>query len=323
MGLTHFPTGISSFGIPVIGGGGVPASPGKYLFVDYTTGDDGRSIKSQSVSRPLKTLDRALDYATTNKDDVIVLMGNATHTLTEMLDVSKNRVHFVGMDATTRRYGQNAKVSLGVTTAATDIATLQVTGIRCSFHNIKFINSNTVAQGIYCVADGGEYTVFSFCEFYKDTDLDQTGAAEFLANGDSSQYYGCTFGSLVNAISGAILRPCVKVNRETITGKVARDVVFENCLFWRKAGDTANTYISAPGATDVERMMLVKNCTFINAKLASAAPAECVKTASQTEGQVLIQDCTSINNTKLSTSTGVLIAGPVPTYATTGIAVQS
>lgn len=314
--------GLRVNGVPIMGGE-IPAVSGDYFFVNYGTGDDGVGKKSNSINRPFKTVQKALDSCTTNKDDVICLVGNSTHALTAMLDVSKNRVHFIGLDGTTRRYGQNAKVSLGVTTAATDIATIQNTGVRNTFHNIKVINSNTVAEGIYCFADGGEYTVMSFCELYKDTDLDQTGAAELLCNADSAQYYGLTIGSLVNAISGAILRPCVKLNRETLTGKVARDVTFDNCLFWRKAGNTGNCYISAPGATDVERMLWIRNSTFINAKLAGAAPAQCIIAASQTEGQVLVENCTSINNTKISTSTGVLIAGPVPTYATTGIAVQS
>lgn len=314
--------GLKVNGVPILGAD-IPATKGEYFFVDYGSGDDGVGKKSNSISRPFKTIAKAYESCTTNKDDCIVLIGNSTHVLTAMLDVSKSRVHFIGLDGTVRRYGQNAKVSLGVTTAATDIATVQNTGVRNSFHNIKFMNSNTVAEGIYCFADGGEYTVMSFCELYKDTDLDVTGAAELLCNADGGQYFGCTFGSLVNAISGAILRPCVKLNRETLTGKVARDVTFENCLFWRKAGNAANTYISAPGATDIERMLWVRRCTFINAKLAGATPDECIKTAAQTEGQGLAEDCISINNTKISTSTGILITGAVPTYATSGIAIQS
>ena len=322
MPYTNFPGGITSMGVPV-NGEGIPATKGNYFFVDYGNGDDGRSTKSNSSDRPFKTVAKALSLATTNNDDVIILQGSSSHTLTEMLDVSINRVHFVGMDGTLRRYGQNAKIQIGVTTAATDIAAVQNTGTRNTFTNIKFICSNTVAQGLYAVADGGEYSLFSHCEFYKDTDLDVTGAAELLCNADSGQYYRCTFGSLVNAISGAILRPCVQLARETLTGKVARDVTFEDCLFWRNAGNTANTYVSAPGATDVERMLWLNRCTFVNAKLASAVPAQCVKTAAQTQGQILIDNCSSINNTALSTSTGPLITGAVPTYATSGIAVAS
>lgn len=324
MGITNFPFGVSSFGVPVMGAG-VPATPGNFLFVDYTTGDDSRTLKTVSAQHPLKTVAKAYDLARTNKDDVIVLMGNASHVLTSMLTVSKSRVHFVGMDGTARKYGQNAKISLGVTTAATDIGTILNTGVRNSFHNIKFTNANTVTEGIYCFVEGGEYTTISNCEIYKETDLDNTSAAELVMNGDSAQVINCTIGSLANAQTGTTVRPCVLVTAGVAgAGKVARDVLFKGCNFWKSAGHVNGRHVYGANATDVERIMIFDDCDFINAKLAVAVPAQCIAFGSTlTVGQVLVKNCNSINNTKLSTTTGVLITGPVPTYATSGIAVQS
>jgi len=324
MGLTNFPNGISSFGIPVMGSGGIPATPGTIYFVDYGNGSDGNSGKSPS--KAFKTIAKAYSMVTTNKDDVIALIGSASHVLTEMLTVSKSRVHFVGVDGLGGRfYGQNAKVSLGVTTAATDIGTILNTGIRNSFTNIKFTNANTVAQGIYCFVEGGEYTVLNSCEIYKETDLDQTGAAELVMNGDSAQVINCTIGSLANAIAGAIVRANVLVTKGVAgAGKVARDVLFENCHFWKKAGHVNNRFVYGANADDVERMLLIRNCVFFSQKLSTAVPAQCVAFgAEQSAGYVLIDNCSSIGNTKLSTTTGIHITGAVPTYATSGIAVAS
>lgn len=325
MSLTNFPNGISSFGVPVMGGGGIPATPGNVLFVDYTNGDDGVSVKANSSRRPFKTIAMAYSKATTNKDDVIVLQGSASHVLTEMLTVAKSRVHFVGMDGTSRRYGQNAKITLGVTTAATDIGTILNTGIRNSFQNIKFTNANTVAQGIYCFVEGGEYTVIDGCEIYKETDLDQTGAAELVMNGDSAQVRNCWIGSTANAIAGAIIRPNVLMTKGLAgTGLVARDVTFENCMFVKKAGHVNNRFVYGANADDVERMLLIRNSVFFSQKLSTAIPAQCVAFgAEQSAGYVLIDNCSSIGNTKLSTTTGVHITGAVPTYATSGIAVAA
>jgi hypothetical protein len=322
MGLTNFPNGISSFGVPVMGGGGIPAVPGNIFFVDYTKGSDGNSGKS--VSRPFKTVAKAYDACVTNNNDVVCLMGNASHVLTEMLTVAKNRVHFVGIDGAARAYGQNAKISLGVTTAATDIGTILNTGVRNSFYNIKFTNANTVAQGIYCFVEGGEYTMFDSCEFYKETDLDETAAAELVMNGDSAQLVNCTIGSLANAQSGTTIRPGVLVTAGLAgAGKVARDVSFKGCIFWKSAGHVNGRHVYGANATDVERMMLFDDCTFVNAKLATAVPAQCVGFGSTlTVGQVLLKNCISINNTKLSTTTGCFVTGAVPTGATSGIAVQ-
>jgi len=322
MTLTNFPNGITSQGMPILGSG-VPTTEGNVYFVDYGAGSDGN--KGTDIKKPFKTLDKAVTTATSNNNDVICLIGSDTHVLTEMLTVSKNRIHFVGLDGTSRRYGQGAKISIGVTTAATDIAAVKVTGVRNSFQNIKFISNNTVAEGLYTVAEGGEYTVYQNCEFYKSTDLDVTGAAEVALNGDSTQFRGCTFGSAADAISGAIIRPCITVTKELVaSGKVCRDVTIEDSSFWRRASNVANRYIYGANATDVERVFHIKGCTFFATKLSAALPAQCVELAAeQTQGFVLIDNCTSINNTKLSTTTGVYIQGAVPTYATTGIAVAA
>jgi hypothetical protein len=320
MSFTNYPNGFTSFGVPQIGSG-VPVTNGTYYFVDYTNGNDG--YDGLSMDTPFKTVAQAYSRATTNADDVIMLMGSATHVLTEMLDVSKNRVHFIGIDGTNgRMYGQNAKISLTATTGATNIATVQNTGVRNSFTNIKFINSSTVTEGVHCVAEGGEYTVYTNCEFYKDTDLDVTTAAEFLANGDSTQVIACTFGSLADQLSGAVIRPCVKATA-TLSGKKLRDNVFIDCMFWRKAGNTANKMVYGANATDVERLLLFKNCSFISNTLGAATPAAAVGFgAAQTQGTVLLQDCASVDCTVMAqAAVGIYVAGAVPTFATTGVAV--
>jgi hypothetical protein len=326
MALTNFPNGISSFGVPVIGSG-IPASRGKYIFVDYTTGTDGGPLASNSVSRPYKTIAAAYAQATSNNDDVIVLMGSATHVLTEMLTVSKNRVHFVGMDGTFgRMYGQNAKVSLGVTTAATDIGTILNTGVRNSFTNIKFINNNTVTEGVYCFVEGGEYTLMNNCEIYKSTDLDVTGAAELVMNGDSAQFINCTIGSLADARSGAVIRPNVLFTKGLAgSGKVARDVLFSGCKFWIQCTNTANRFVYGANATDVERVAEFDNCAFICNGASTAIPAQNVAFgATLTVGAVLLNRCTSLlASTAMSTTTGVFVDGAVPAAATTGISLQA
>jgi hypothetical protein len=200
MPLTNFPNGVSSFGLPVIGSGGmIPPGPGKVYFVDFTRGAD--TGPGTSTSNPWKTIEYAYSQVVSGNDDIIALMGSATHVLSAMLTVAKSRVHFIGMDGTNGRlYGQNAKVSLTATSGATNVFTMKNTGVRNSFTNIKFINESTVAEGLYCVGEGGEYALYQNCEFYKSTDLNETTAAELVLNGDSAQFFNCTFGSLANLL---------------------------------------------------------------------------------------------------------------------------
>lgn len=273
----------------------------------------------------------AYAVAEAGNNDVIVLDGVSTHTLAAMLTVSKARTHFVGLDwllGIHRRYGQSSKLSLGITGVATNIATVKVTATRCSFRGIKFINDDTVTQGLYTFADGGEYTYMEDCEIYKSTKFDVTGAAELVANGDSSYYKHCYIGTTVTVISGAIIRPCVTFSRElAATGAVARDVTFKDCIFARKFGNTANRFMYGLEANAVERLISIEGCIFWGAKLSTAIPAQNIAFGSSlTDGNVLLDDkCTSINaGTAMSTTTGVFAAGTTPdaTGAAAGISIQ-
>jgi len=326
MGLTNFPNGISSMGMPVYGSG-IPTGLTECFFVDYGNGSDGVSKKSNSATKPWKTLEYAETQITTNKNEGIALMGNSEHTLTAMLGVDKNRMHIFGYDPGGRMFGQNARVSITALTGASNIATMQNTGVRNSFRNIKFGNASTVAQGLYCVAEGGEYSLFNGCEFYKSTDLDVALAAELLCNGDSSQWYNCSFGSLVKADEkggSSAERPNVLLTRETLTGKVARDCEFTNCEFLTCAATTATSCIHSTTATDVERRMILRDCLFMNAVLATADPAVAISLDNaQTEGKILLINPAIIDITALATSSkGVyVVGGSVPADPTTGIAV--
>lgn len=267
-------------------------------------------------------------YAQTvsGRNDVIVLSPDS-HSVTSMLDISKNRVHFVGADLRDGiGMGARARISMGVTTAATDIATMKNTGVGNTFTGIKFMNSNTVAEGLYCVAEGGEYTVYKNCEFYKSTDLDVTGAAEILNNGDSTQWLNCTIGSSANEVADNVIRPCMLVTA-TLSGKKCRDNVMLDCVLLRKVAGTEARFIYGANATDVERMFYIDRTLFFSNPLGAATPAVAIDFGSaQTEGAVIVgAGCTSVDVTVLgATGEGVYTNAPSsPTYATSGIAVAS
>ncbi|MDY6893825.1 MAG: hypothetical protein SVO01_00180 [Thermotogota bacterium] len=324
MPLTNFPNGISSFGAPVYGSG-LPKGLTDIFFVDYGNGSDGVSKKANSADRPWKTIEYAETRLTTNKNQGIALMGNSTHVLTAMLDWDKNRCHMFGYDPVNRMYGNNAKVSLTATETATNIATMKNSGVRNSFVNIKFMNASTVAEGIYCVAECGEYAYYSHCEFYKSTDTDVALAAELLCEGDSASFNFCTFGDLVTEKGGSGKeRPCVILTRELVTGKVSRDVEFNDCVFLQKAAHVDVSLIHSTLATDVERRMIFRRPIFWNAKLASADPAVAITLDNaQTQGDILLIEPVSIGITALAVSSkGVyVVGGSVPADPTTGIAV--
>ncbi len=295
-------------------------TPGTMYYVDYRKGNDPNDGLSWDTA--FRTYSKAVDAVTSNNNDVILIDGDSTVVELAMVTLSKNRVHTFGVNGPLGHYGQGAKISVGITTAATDIATFKNTGVRNTFTGIKFINENTVAEGLYGVAEGGEFSRYFNCEFYKSTDLDDAGASEFLHNGDSTQFYNCTFGSSAN-ITGNI-RANVLVTA-TLAGKKCRDTYFENCIFLSKADDTDKVMVYGANATDVERMFLMKDCTFFNNPLSAGTPAHAVGFgAAQTEGAVILKNCTSVDCTVMAeAAVGIYVDGAVPTFATSGVSVAA
>jgi len=298
---------------------------GDVYFVDYGNGLD--SYRGLTPGTAFKTLSYAHTKCTSNQNDAILVNGVTEIVETAMIPWTKSRVHVFGCNgpAPGLGYGAGARVTLGVTTDASDLATLHNTGIRNTFNGIKFSNDNTLATCLYSLAEGGEYTRYNHCEVYKSGLLTTDLTAEVLCNGDSAQWYGCTLGDMVNerGASGKE-RPNVLLSRGLISGKVARDCSFVDCEFLHKAAHGDACHVYGPNANDVERRLLFKNCNFWNCILAAAEMTACVTFgATQTDGEVLLVNCAGMNTGALSATTGVYVQGAVPTGATTGIAVQA
>lgn len=309
----------------------VPFTMGKVFFVvnnadaHYKDFEAAFPADADGVPRVYSTLLAAYNATVSGRNDVIVLDSYSAHSLTSMLTVSKNRVHFIGVDSLIgdgRRYGPRSRVTMGVTSAVTDVFMIKNTGVGNSFRGIKFDSGNTLTQAVGTFGEGGEYTVFRNCEFYNSVKLDSDTQAELILNGDSAQFYECTFGSLADSVSGNKIRPAVLLTAGTVAaGKVSRDVLFENCRFWKNAGGTATAFVKGAG-TDVERVMEFHDCQFIGNVL-GAVPAVAIDVATLTVGEILLTgDTCATECTKIGTATGIINCTPAR-VATATIGIQA
>ena len=308
-------------GVPVTFGDTANAGAGRIFYVNPTTGSNGN--KGTSMDKPVATPAYAYSLTASNNHDVVVLSATSGHSAADELAVTNNRTHFWGMDAIVRDYGYGSRSrwTMGLTTG-TAIAVVKNTGVGNTFSNIKFDSSDTLSTSIYSFAEGGEYTIISNCEIYKSTDLDQATAAELLMNGDSALVTGCTIGSLANQVTAA--RTNVLLTRETISGKVARDVTFHNCLLWLNSSSATASHFHATTATDVERMLLIEDCKMIVAKLSSGTVGDAIIVdTAQTEGQIIVVNSCNVNSTALGTTGSVGIVYYGPEIATAGTAGNS
>ena len=298
---------------------------GDVYFVDPTNGDD--DYDGKAPDRAFATVSAAYDATTTGQDDFIVLSAYAAHNVSAMLDVSKSRLHFVsaGFRPGSIGMGARSRVVMGVTTAATDLGVMKNTGVGNTFSGIKFDSSNTKDESLYCIVEAGEYAIYEGCEFFKSTDYDETAAAEIANNGDSTQWINCTIGSSSYTVADDKIRPNMLCTAGIVSGQQVVDNVIQGCLFLSRSAGTEHVAIYGANATDILRMLLVKNSTFVNCIKGAATPAHAVGFgAAQTDGTVLLQDCFSADYAVMAeAAVGIFVAGGTPSFAASGVGVTT
>ena len=166
MPITNFPNGVSSFGLPVLGG--LPLVPaGKIFWVNYTTGTNAAG-RGDSPDNPLKTLDYAIGLTRANKGDIILLMpGHAEDVIaagTVTVDVAG--INIVGLGQGTNRPTFTFK------TATT--ATWVMSAANCRVSNIYF-DLTGIDNLVKALDISGAWNTVENCEFLMATST-PTGA---------------------------------------------------------------------------------------------------------------------------------------------------
>lgn len=260
--------------------GGVPLTTGKVFYVDYTNGSDGN--KGTSPQEPLKTVDQAYALCTTNKYDVIVLLGSATHVLTNPLTWTKSRITVIGQDESPRLVQQSAKIQC-TTTGATSYV-LKNTGVRNWFHNIKFIQNSTAATALTVLEEGGEGNCYSNCSFTFGVANNLGGATtyEVVMGGDSDTFINCQFGQDTLLTSAA---RSVMIIDQVTSGQECKSNVFKDCTWLVSSSNNGATAISMAAAGDILFTNHFIRPSFI-ASIDSAGGVACLRAAKTANGTV-------------------------------------
>ena len=130
MALTNFPNGITSFGVPVIGGGAqIPVTTGKYVFVSSGSGSNGND--GASPDSPKATVAGALLACRAGKGDVIVCMPGHAETVT----ATSLNLNVAGVQVVCLGSG-SAKPTFTYGAAA---ATITVSAANCAFRGAKMV----------------------------------------------------------------------------------------------------------------------------------------------------------------------------------------
>jgi hypothetical protein len=341
MALTNFPDGITSFGVPVIGGiGGIPLT-GTWYFVDPAAGSD--AYDGSSPETPFATIYAGYNAATAGNNDVIVLIGNGSTSGTARMSTAlaqsvvstattgtitwaKNATHLIGVTAPTG-VANRARFAppTGTYTAATfgnSGNMFNVTASGCIFANFSVFNgfsTGNAAQIAWIDAGGRNY--YSDVQFggFGDTQSAQGANARALkVTSGENTFVNCTVGL------DTVTRTVANSNLE-LANAAARNK-FVNCDFPIMTSSATTLAVLGSAAGAIDRWTKFQNCMFYNAVDSASTTISAVASLNAAAGGSLVfNSSTAVGATKWGDA-GALANSYVdnapPTAATSGLAVN-
>ena len=187
MGLTNFPHGVSSFGIPQLGGGGIPATTGDVFFVDSGSAFAADGNAATSPDQPAATIDGAINKCAANNGDQILVMPGHSENITGTIAMDVAGVSVFGLGSGFTRPQVIHTGTAGI---------VSITASSCRWSNIIHIAS--VASVVSAIGVSGpgtasatEHTQIDNCRFTFDlAGTDMFVDTVFLGDGatDSADY---------------------------------------------------------------------------------------------------------------------------------------
>lgn len=343
MALTNFPNGVTSFGVPMVGGiGGIPLT-GTWFFVNPARGSDGNT--GQSPDEAFATLYRAHQAMTAGRNDVCVLIGDGSTTGTARLSTAlaasitsgatagtlawtKNACHLIGMTAPTQ-VAQRARIAppSGTYTVTTfgsaNFVTVSAQG--CIFANFSLFNGfSTGGANQICWTDSGGRNYYENVQFGGMGDAGSAadaGSRSLKLSGTTGEntFVGCTIGL------DTVTRSAANASLEFAGGCPRNNFIGCNFPFMTSAATPLGIIVAAAAGSD--RWQRFDRCTFINNVQSTSTTMSGLATlAASMGGLLLMKDATLVGITEFgtdATSRGqIYVDGGAPTAGSTGIAVN-
>lgn len=179
MGITRFPHGVSSFGIPLIGSGPV-LTTGNVFFVDSGIGSNGNN--GLSPEQPFATIDYAIGRCTADNGDVIIVAAGHAETVSTVITCDIADVTIIGVgNGKNRPALTGAIVGDAITVTADDVtianlyfpassaavtARINVAAANCVIKDCLFLcgandleSITLTASAVNCTIEGNRFQV--------------------------------------------------------------------------------------------------------------------------------------------------------------------
>lgn len=301
MPLTHHPHGVSSFGIPMLGGiAGMPFT-GDYYFVEPQLGKDGNSGEHPGAA--MKTLAAALAKCTSGNNDVIILIGDGTTTHTARLDENlawnKDATHLMGITAPT---GVSQRARIAATSGEDFTNLVTVTGDGCMFFNFSTFHGYETDEGQICWTDQGERNYYGNVQF---------GGFGGILGADNANSRALVIGAAGTGRGEHTFENCV-IGLDTRTRGAANASVellgatprntFRKCIFPAHLDAGTPVFVTV-GTGGMDRWALFDECSFF---AFGTTMTQAFSAGASAGGNILLQNCGGINMTDWSTSANVV-----------------
>jgi hypothetical protein len=255
MGITRFPRGVSSFGMPVIGG--AVLATGNVFFVDSTTGDN--NYQGTGPDDAFATLRYCVDnYLTAANGDVVIIAEGHTETLTTAITLKTSGVTIIGLGNGTNR---------PVFTVAAAIPGFNVTAANITIANLKFTNSGTLATapsrmirvaancfkvyGCWFAHAGTTYKIYNLV---------------VIVSGDIISFENCEFYNIPSTRTATHAQ-------SAILNMAGTNVVVKGCRFEDYSALKTERWRTAVRGGAVASSLRVEDCTFLTRGIATATRA--------------------------------------------------
>lgn len=315
MVYTNFPDGITSFGVPTFGAGGLLPFTGKYFWVNESTGSDGNTGGAED---PFATLTQALSQCTAGENDVVFLTGTVHVTAT--VAWSKNNTHLIGLCSPIE---SNARARISQTGSTLFTPLVNVTAQGCIFASIGAFHGFANASAQICWTENGGRNYYSRCSFLgmgNTTAAAQAGGRSLLVTGTTGEntFESCQIGL------DTITRSAANATLE-LAGGVPRNT-FKGCVFPALTSSATALHIKTTGAAAIDRFQWFQDCAFINeVQSSSTTMTQVASMGASAGGLLLMQRCSSIGATKWGDTAALAqmyVDGGPPTAGTTGLAIN-
>lgn len=314
MPLTNFPHGISSFGMPVFGGGAlttpIMGGSGKVFFVDPANGVDDSSYGT-SPDRAFDTVTYAYSQTVDGRGDVIYLLndGNTSGTSRDSATITwaKDNTHLIGLCAPTM-LSQRARISPPTTATAIVTPQLVVSGHGNIFANLSlFEGTSEDSVASECVRVTGNRNYFWNVAMMNLGDAtnghsgDEANSCHLkISGGQENVFENCYIGLDTAA------RSTTNANVELVSAATRN--IFRNCVFPAFADNAGALFVKVDGSGDIDRFVLFENCTFINATNSTAtAMTAAINAHASAGGHVIVKDCMLVGATDWTASDSTVV----------------